>query len=142
MGAHRLPDHDERTLDTPRPLDEWESGAVKRILSLPSTPPALREAAAQLRVDSECRVCPTVSLLVPAEVARLMDDAGLPMFAVAPGTLTIGDGMSRTHVMIHINEGFVNELQVYRDDGEPVGTRPILGDMVLSDISWDDAEAI
>ncbi|MDQ3523730.1 MAG: hypothetical protein M3451_01595 [Chloroflexota bacterium] len=88
-----------------------------------------------MSVDAECLTCPTVSLCVPADVERLTDDLGRLLFAVAPGTLVIGGGDSRTHVMLHIMEGVVKELQLYRDDGDPVGDRPDLAEMVLEDVS-------
>ncbi|MDQ3525168.1 MAG: hypothetical protein M3451_08970 [Chloroflexota bacterium] len=126
-------DHDYLALHPPRALSAWEKKAIDRILTWPSTPTALRAAMRHVAVDAECRLCPSVSLRVPADQKPLVGREGGLVYAVAPGELQLGAGGARTHILLHLSEGVPIELGVYRDDGEPVAERPDIDTMTVTE---------
>lgn len=127
-------DHDYRALSPPRSLSAWERRAIDRIMTWPTTPTELRAAMRHVEVDAECRLCPSVWLTLPEDQKRLVDREGRLAYAVAPGELQSGAGGTRTHVLLHILEGVPIELNLYRDDGEPVAMRPDVEAMILTEV--------
>jgi hypothetical protein len=125
-----LGDHTFNEIDPPRAPDPWEARAIERIASWPDTPPNLRAVLAAVRIKAECTAC--ASVLLEENDELLLTTKGLPAFGVAPGELWFGEGGSRTHVLVHIGEGRIYEMQLYRDDGEPAKDRPDVEAMHLS----------
>ncbi|MGZ8513387.1 MAG: hypothetical protein ACXWWL_08105 [Candidatus Limnocylindria bacterium] len=125
-----LGDHKLRTFEPPRALDAWESRAIERIMSWPETEPRLSAAVKTVSVHAECEECASVFLAGSGE--PLLDANGQPVYGAAPGELWSGEGGTRTHVIIHIAEGRVDHIQVYREDGQPATERPDVEAMNLT----------
>jgi hypothetical protein len=125
-----LGDHKRRNVDPPRQLDPWEARAIERIVSWPKTAPTLLRAVEGISVRAECEECASV-FLVGGDVP-LVDSEGRSLYGVFPGELWFGEGGSETHVLLHIADGHVDELQVYRGDGQPAAERPDVEAMHLS----------
>jgi hypothetical protein len=127
-------DHTLRTIDPPRELDAWERRVIERIVSWPETDAILHRAVEGIRVRAECTQCAAV-YLTGEGTETLRGPDGEPSYAVFPGELWLGEGGACVHVLIHIAEGRVDELQVYRDDGAPEPDRPNVDAMHLTS-SW------
>jgi hypothetical protein len=127
-----LGDHTFNEIDPPRAPDPWEARAIERIASWPDTPPNLRAVLAGVRVKAECTACASVRFEEDDE--PLLNNKGLPAYGTAPGELWFGEGAGCTHVIVHIADGRVYEMQVYREDGEPAKDRPDVEAMHLTSV--------
>lgn len=113
--------HRTRVLSRPRRLDPVETEILNRLLSL-SFPGslALRYQVAQTEVAEICEDCPTLFLVVdteraaPAEVVRRVP---------VEGEAADSDGV-RVHLLLHVVDGYLSELEVYRDDSDQVRQIP------------------
>lgn len=112
---HRLTD-----LPHPRPLNEWERGVLRQVLSRPFLDREIVEAqATRAQVAVVCRDCPTVGLTVDGDVPLLECARGRPYRGILPCELAGADvdGMP-FQILVHVSDGRLAELEIYRGDGE------------------------
>lgn len=114
--------HEIRKVEPARPLTPTERRLLDFLLRKPF--PGRNDLKAQLGsvgVATECRICPTVELTVDRSSARAAPvRSRIPVEAEGVDV----DG-KRLHVLLHVVDGFLSELEVFREDGEPV--RDLMG---------------
>lgn len=111
--------HVTRDVNPPRELDKWERSALDRLVSKPfDGRDQIRRQLESVRVTNICLHCPTVRLQCvrdPADKAVGKDNT--PLCGIVPFELhgVDADGMPIA-VLVHVAQGFVTELEVYRGD--------------------------
>jgi len=114
------PMHQMKDINPPRSLIPLEKALIDFLLSEPF--PGQKELRRQqiVGVPAECSICPTISLLVnPDPGTRASVKRRIPV--EAEGDEAEG---KRVHVLLHVINGFLAELEVYREDGETIGALP------------------
>ena len=99
----------------PRALTPLERAVLNVLLSQPFPGrDELRRQAEDVRVKSRCACgCDTVDLLVEERSSQ-----PAPVVNRVPVEATSTEGPA-TDVLLHVVDGLLNELEVYRHDGEP-----------------------
>lgn len=115
--------HHMEELLRPRPLTRWEEAVIERIVDCTTTDrEALRGQLRTVAVVGECRHCPTAWLNVDRAYSQALRSAsGEPRFGTVNCELEGKDldGMPIS-ILLHLNRGFVSELDVFRGDSEPL----------------------
>lgn len=118
--------HDIREFEDPRPLKDWEIDVLDRVLRIPfeGRDNALLQVRSA-RVEAECLHCPTVWLTVDTLSSEVITKGGRPLVGILPCELEgrDADGMPIS-ILIHVREGYVYELEVFRVDGNPLLALP------------------
>jgi len=111
----------------PRELTQWELGVIERLLSKPFLGrDQIRRQLASARVSNICLHCPTVRLDFghnPED--RALDEDDTPLRGITPFELYgfDADGML-IDILLHVANGYVTELEVYRGDSGPFMALP------------------
>jgi hypothetical protein len=115
--------HDRRNIDPPRSLGENEQAILEFLLSAPF--PGQKELRQQLeiaKVTSQCRTCPTITFTVDESVApRAPVARRIPIEAERPGA---APGHTTLHVLLHVVNGYLDELELYRNDLGQIASLP------------------
>jgi hypothetical protein len=115
--------HDRRNIEPPRPLGENEQAILEFLLSAPF--PGQRELCQQLeiaKVTSQCHTCPTITFTVNQSVApRAPVARRIPIEAKHPGA---APGHITLHVLLHVVNGYLDELELYRSDLGQIASLP------------------
>jgi hypothetical protein len=125
FSEHRLVDLPER-----RPLSAWERDAITRMIDHePDIGRCAYEQASSAVTAAACLDCPTITLSVDSDVCRLSSLAGSDeaRWGVVTASLHAkqDDGVLIV-AMLHVMDGLLAELVVYRPAGEPLGSPPPL----------------
>jgi hypothetical protein len=106
----------------PRELSQEELKIFERLLSAEFSGCAeLRSQVSLARVFEECTHCPTIGLLVDHVTAPKANVKGrVPVEAEVDDK----DGV-RIHLLLHVVNGFLNELEVFREDGSEIYQLPM-----------------
>jgi hypothetical protein len=122
--GHR--DHRDRVLEPPRQLTERERQLLHLIASSSTEHLglAMLEQASGARVATECASCPTFGLAQPRAATRLIRPTGVPLGGVAPMMLSSGDQGNSIQGILHIVDGYLTELEFFRDDGAAISALP------------------
>ncbi|BAS26360.1 DUF6984 family protein [Limnochorda pilosa] len=106
----------------PRELTHEEEQILQRLLTAVEFPgrPTLLEQAARARVSGECTCgCRSIELRVPDSVRKAEVKRRIPVEAEAE------DQDHRTmHCLLHVVDGWIAELEIYRDDSKAIGRLP------------------
>lgn len=122
-SAGHIKRHQFQEVLPPRALSGEERHLMAFLLSEPF--PGREVLGKQLesaRVSAQCASCPTVTFKVerraspPAPVRRR-----IPTEAESLGATWDPAGV---HVLLHVVDGYLDELEVYRNDGEPIPALP------------------
>ena len=111
-----------KSVAAPRPLSTWERGTLEQLLSQPfHDSDELCKQAGTARVAEEYPAPdPSVMLWVDrAAVAPAPVRRRIPV----EGEAADEDG-TPVHVLLHVVDGYLSELEVYRSDGKPVRCVP------------------
>lgn len=97
----------------PRELTHTERAVLERLLSCEFTGvQALRMQLASVRIEEECRDCSTIGFFINLEVSiRAKVRRRIPV--EAEGIDADGE---RIYILLHVVDGFMNELEIYRED--------------------------
>ena len=101
----------------PRPLTEHERQIADRLLSIqfPGRE-GLQQQLATAHIDGLCSCgCPSIIFSVPDSVPSADVKRRIPVEAEVPDK----DGVT-IHILLHVQDGKLRELEFYRDDGEPI----------------------
>ncbi len=104
-------------LRVPHPVTEIERGLLAKVLEAgePSLRDVLLHQAESARITwVESRGQPAILFSVPASLPRASSSG-----VVAELERVDRDGV-RIHVLLHVSEGLLAELEVYREDGDAV----------------------
>lgn len=115
--------HDRRNIAPPRPLNEHERAILEFLLSAPFPGhKELRQQLATAKVTSQCRTCPTITFIIDASVApRAPVARRIPSEAERPGA---APGHTTLPVLLHVVNGYLDELELYRDDLGQIASLP------------------
>lgn len=113
--------HQIRKLEQPRRLNDEEFRVLESLLSTDFCGQAeLRHQLHSVRVVGECMSCPTLILTVSRSAAdRAPVEHRVPVEAEGYDI----DGMP-IHFLLHVVDGYMSELEVYREDGEGIHNVP------------------
>jgi hypothetical protein len=125
MKRHRI-----RELNLPRPLNREESALLDFLLTDDSPRvECLSKQKPQVRVSAECRDCRTIELTVAA--------ADVPERHVTTGVVSEALGRDEDgepiQVLLHVRDGFLAEIEVFRYDDRDVTAFPATSSLRLSD---------
>jgi hypothetical protein len=119
--------HRFRELPTMRELTDWEREMSERMLNgEPGVDAAALRQVASALVTSDCLDCPTVELWVDPDAGQLpsLIDAGQPRTGVLSASLHAQVDRVLMVALLHVQEGLLTELEVFRPDGEPLESPP------------------
>ena len=118
--------HDDRDVDPPRPLSQWELALVHWLLDGSSESRVAERQISSAVVDAECAShCPTVWVRVDDTVPPLEDLRWGPTSGALPvmGVSEDADGAA-INAILQIANGYVRELDIHRVDGQTFRSRP------------------
>jgi Domain of unknown function (DUF6984) len=132
----KIMDHKTRILSSPRNLTLWEKEIIDRLLSCEfQGKDALVRQLKTIHVNEECNACKTIGLLVDHEPGNLaVVHYRIPVQAEAIDV----DGIT-IHFLLHVVDGFIDELEVFREDDEIIKSLPqpnTLNILNLDDENW------
>jgi hypothetical protein len=120
--GHMTAPHDVRELHPPRSLTDLE----REVLLAMARNLGAQEGVARCQIEhalvrAECAVpCPTILLHVTPHACAMLDvPVSVPVEATAPDD----DGMTIA-LLLHVARGYIDELEVFRADGESVVSLP------------------
>lgn len=128
-----MEEHKDIQLDPPRQLSSMEQSILSRLLTAEF--PGDQELKIQmkgLRVFTECTGCLSIGLLpnvqdaAPAEVKHR-----IPIEAEGPDQ----DGV-KIHFLLHVVDGFMNELEIFREDGGHIIQMPEPNVLQIINYGW------
>lgn len=125
-----------RSLDPPRQLDPWERHVLETLLAVPF--PGSEELRAQLdsvRVAEEYGEADPSVIFTVARPAVLLASVKRRIPVEAEGRDADG---ATIQVLLHVVDGYLWELEVYRPDGEPLQCAP---DALMLEIFSPDCDA-
>lgn len=114
--------HDNEIIDPSRPMTAPEKRMLLRLLSADFQGNAtLRSQFEHVRVGAKCSCgCPSIIFDVDKSKAEKASVSNrIPIEAEAADS----DGM-KIHYLLHVVEGFLFELEIYREDSEKILTLP------------------
>jgi hypothetical protein len=129
--------HGERVLDLARNLTSSEKELMMFLLSrdFPGRQ-ALLEQLQWLKVSRECACgCPSIVFNVdkahakPANVNRRIP--------IEASCISGNDG-SEAHFLLHVVDGWLDEMEAYRDDGQTVTELPTVSNLRLLCLDWNN----
>jgi hypothetical protein len=108
-------------IETRRSLTENEIAVVTRFVSedFPGAP-TLRGHLSDLEVSAQCSGCASV-LFKDTSPTRADVEIRVPVEAAESGEWYPG----RVHVLLHVVDGLLDELEIFREDGSPVAALPL-----------------
>jgi hypothetical protein len=75
---------------------------------------------ASVRVEEECIRCPTIGFFInPVTSTRAKVSRRIPIEAEGKDI----DGV-KIHILLHVVDGFMDELEIFREDPEPIRELP------------------
>ena len=105
----------------PRPLNRAERDLLHFLLEAPfEGRDALRSQVDGARVAEECKTCPTVTLGVDPALARASTPARVPVEAES----VCRWGAEAIHVLLHVADGYLAEIELFRFDHGHIGQMP------------------
>lgn len=113
--------HGSKSINPPRDLRPHEQALLQRLLSrdFPGNA-SLREQAKNVKVAQECGCgCPSIVFAVSANARPAEVLQRVPVEA----EYRDADGMG-LHFLLHVNDGFLRELEMFREDSEPIKELP------------------
>jgi len=126
--------HESLPINPPRPLTSDEAGILNRLLSVSfQGQEALLRQAQSVRVSEECKDCRSIKLAVerlPSNVAVVQRRIPIEAEAVDRGGVTI-------HVLLHVVHGFIDEIEIYREDLQQIAELPKPNSLVLLNLNED-----
>ncbi len=105
----------------PRELAPTERAILEHLLSkeFPGVA-ALRLQLPLVRVEEECKDCLTIGLFIHHEEAlRAVVEHQIPIEAEGNDL----DGI-RIHILLHVVDGYMDELEIFREDPNPIQELP------------------
>lgn len=125
------PEQNFKTLGAPRPLRDRERELIAFLLRQPFPGRAeLREQLGVTRVSAECDDCPTIEFAVDRSASRAPVQSRVPTEAETSSTPREGT----THVLVHVADGYLAEMEFFRFDLKPVRHLPQVSDLRLVDL--------
>lgn len=121
-------DTEHRFDEVDRPLSETELQLIQALLSAEF--PGVEQLRAQLpstTVSAECSLCPQIVLTVSSS-DRAEVEQRVPVMAEETGDWYPG----RLHVLLHVVDGALSEVEFYRDDGSRVEAIPSLDKLAVT----------
>ena len=120
-------DHRFRKLSEARALTEPERQVLWALLAAAGPERGTYECqAANARVSEECEECPTVFFSVDPKRCPPVGYTKMPFEAAVTGT----PGQD-IRLLLFVRNGYIDELETYRTDGEAVGNWPDAGRLTL-----------
>ena len=113
--------HEITELTNPRPLKAKEEELLNFLLSKPFPGrDALRAQLKSVRVMTDCKDCPTIELAVDQTTGPVATvKARVPIEAEGFDS----DGV-RIHLLLHVVDGLLSELEIFREDVNPILNLP------------------
>lgn len=126
--------HIIRKVTPPRKLSDFEEGLLIRILSHDFI--GQSELFRQIQgaeVVSECDTCPTVEFAVAPEYNKAHVARRIPVEAEGEDS----DGV-KIHFLIHVVEGYLSELEIFREDSESILKMPEVRSLKVLSLDTDE----
>ncbi len=122
---------------SPRPLNEWESRVIERLLSTRFAGWGLwRAQLPYIRVVRTCSDCPSSEFSVDPGAPRILEPTGRPAVGVAPASIEgVDEDGTEYEVLLHVRAGLITELDVYRTDSRGFVVWPAAESGHVHDIS-------
>jgi regulator of RNase E activity RraB len=113
-------DHQIVSVLPPRHLTPIEESVLSHLFSVafPGRDQLITQAS-HATVSVECLTCPTIEFSIPTSLPQAPVVRRVPVEAALPDERTGG-----THILLHVQDGFLRELEIFRGDGSRVSEIP------------------
>jgi hypothetical protein len=111
--------------ETYRCAAPFENGAIRKILAVDAS---LAPLAEQLTGAEVARIDDYGSISIRPAGARLENSAE-PMRKVPAEAQSVDSDGVHVHFLLFVRDGWLCELQIYKDDGSPLQTTPSISDL-------------
>ena len=126
--------HEALTIDPPSSLTSEEAGILDRLLSVDfqGREELLRQAQS-VRVSEECKDCRSIKLIVD----NLLENIATLKRRIPIEAEAIDRDNVKIHVLLHVVHGFMDEIEIYREDLQNIAEMPKPNSLELINLDND-----
>lgn len=126
--------HEFSPVNPPRYLTPEEEGILHRLLSVDfQGRDRLLIQAQSARVVEECKECHSIVILVD----KLPENVATVKRRVPVHAQTVDSDGGKLHILLHIVHGFIDEMEMYREDLQSVKGMPNPASLEFIDVEQD-----